>query len=469
MAKSLRRKKPFFKSIAGDRDSPARRVREVWLIVGRRGGKDSFASALAAYHGAAIDYSGILRPGEKISIQCLACDKRQARIVKGYTCGYFYQIPLLEPLVLSDANEGLDLTTGCEIRVFTNNIMAIRGTTCALIVMDECAFYAEDGSINASAKEVYNAAIPSLATADGMLIGISTPYRKSGLLYEKFSKHFGKNDQDVLVIQAPSLMLNPTLDKGFIEEQLELDPEANGAEWNAAFRTDISSLFDPAIVRELVMRGRYELAPIPHVHYSAFTDPSGGSADSFTLCISHREKDIAVVDCIRERRPPFSPEQVVEEYSTLLKSYRIATVSGDKYAGLWPAEQFAKRQIKYEASERTASELYLEMLSVLNSGRCELLDNKRCVAQMIGLERRTTRLGKDTVSHAPGGHDDVANAVAGACVRTLSGQQPMKISGEFMQKFHTWVARGQGERASLQAQRGINPAIYCGGKSFFSH
>ncbi len=64
------------------------------------------------------------------------------------------------------------------------------------------------------------------------------------------------------------------------------------------------------------------------------------------------------------------------------------------------------------------------MLSILNSGRIELLDHKRCIAQLIGLERRTTRLGKDTVSHAPGGHDDVANALAGAVFRTLGVPGP---------------------------------------------
>src|SRR5215475_8514774 len=170
---------------------------------------------------------------------------------------------------------------------------------------------------------------------------------------------------------------------------------------------------------ELTVHGRYELAPVDKVRYVAFVDPSGGSADSFTLCVCHRDKDTAVVDLIRETRPPFSPENVVENYARLLKTYRISTVYGDKYAGLWPREQFVKRGIHYATSDRTASELYLELLAILNSGRAELLDHKRGNAQLIGLERRTTRLGKDTVSHSPGGHDDVANAIAGAVDRAV--------------------------------------------------
>jgi hypothetical protein len=39
--------------------------------------------------------------------------------------------------------------------------------------------------------------------------------------------------------------------------------------------------------------------------------------------------------------------------------------------------------------------------------------------QLVGLERRTARGGKDSIDHPPGGHDDVANAAAGAIVMAL--------------------------------------------------
>ena len=52
----------------------------------------------------------------------------------------------------------------------------------------------------------------------------------------------------------------------------------------------------------------------------------------------------------------------------------------------------------------------------LNSGKVELIDNAKMVNQLVSLERRTTRGGRDSVDHAPGAHDDIANAVAGAAV-----------------------------------------------------
>ena len=60
------------------------------------------------------------------------------------------------------------------------------------------------------------------------------------------------------------------------------------------------------------------------VSYSAFVDPSGGSADSMTLAIGHRQDDVAVLDAVRERRPPFSPEDVVADFAALLKSMKLS-------------------------------------------------------------------------------------------------------------------------------------------------
>ena len=54
----------LFRAVA-QRDPPKHRVRELWAIVGRRGGKDSVASVVACYAAGFVDYRGILRPGER--------------------------------------------------------------------------------------------------------------------------------------------------------------------------------------------------------------------------------------------------------------------------------------------------------------------------------------------------------------------------------------------------------------------
>jgi hypothetical protein len=160
--------------------------------------------------------------------------------------------------------------------------------------------------------------------------------------------------------------------------------------------------------------------------------------------IAHREDDgVAVLDCIREVRAPFSPESVVEDFCNTLASYGVAKVTSDRYAGLWPTEQFAKRNVTYGSSERVKSDIYRDMLPLLNSRKCQLLDNRRLISQLHGLERRTARGGKDSIDHGPGQHDDIANAVAGAIVLASHRVAPLNfhppITGPSRSE---WIAAG---------------------------
>jgi hypothetical protein len=60
--------------------------------------------------------------------------------------------------------------------------------------------------------------------------------------------------------------------------------------------------------------------------------------------------------------------------------------------------------------------LYLELLPMLMSGWVRLLDNPRLISQIVNLERKTARGGRDSIDHPPRLHDDVANAASGSLV-----------------------------------------------------
>jgi hypothetical protein len=182
------------------------------------------------------------------------------------------------------------------------------------------------------------------------------------------------------------------------------------------------------VVDACVVQGRVELLPLSGIRYLGFVDPSGGSSDSMTLAIAHRQDDVAVLDAVREVRPPFSPESTVKDFVALLKTFRISSVTGDRYAGEWPRERFREHGITYDISEKPKGEIYRDTLPLLNSGKVELLDMGRLASQFCGLERRTARGGRDSIDHAPGAHDDVANAAAGALLLVGSARQPMQIS-----------------------------------------
>jgi hypothetical protein len=278
------------------------------------------------------------------------------------------------------------------------------------------AFWPTDDSAQPD-YEILDALRPGMATIPGaMLLCASSPHARRGALWDAHRRHHGRDGDPILVWQADTRTMNPTVPQRVIDEAVERDPASAAAEYGAQFRSDIESFVSREAVEACVAPGVRERAPVSGVRYSAFVDPSGGSADSMTMAIGHKEDDVAVLDALRERRPPFSPEDVVAEYAVLLKSYRITKVQGDRYAGEWPRDRFREHGLMYEPAVKTKSDLYRDMLPAINSRRVDLLDDARLIAQIVGLERRTVRGGRDSIDHAPGARDDLANAVAGCAV-----------------------------------------------------
>jgi len=402
----------IFTKLTGREREPGQRIEEFAAIVGRRGGKSRSMATFAAYIGGLCRHN--LVPGEQGIVLLIAPDQKQAKVTLDYCAAAFDQSPILRQLVINRTQDALELENGITIEVRSASFRRLRGPTYIAVIADEAAFwYSDEFSANTDG-EILNAVRPGLATTGGPLIIASSPYARRGVLWETHRRHYGPNgDQLILVAQGASRDFNPSLPQSVIDRALERDRAAASAEYLAQFRTDIESFVSFEVVTACV--GDYfEMAPLTKYRYSAFTDPSGGSSDSFTLAISHREGDRIFIDAIREVRPPFSPDAVIKEFSVLLKSYRITRVYGDRYAGEFPRQQFRKLGIEYWCSDKTKSNLFVDLLPMLNAGRITLPKSERLTNQLCGLERRVARSGKDSIDHCPGTHDDVANSVAGA-------------------------------------------------------
>jgi hypothetical protein len=405
-----------FTRFTGRSREPGARIEEALFLIGRRGGKDRAAACLSTYLAALVDWSSVLAKGETGLVLCIGADTKAATIQRNYIEGCFDGSPMLSKLIVNRTADSLELSNGIVIEVRAASFRRLRGPTCVAVIASESAFWLDETSSNADI-DILNAVRPTLATTGGPLILITTPYSRKGVVWDIYRRHYGaKGDPLVLVTTGTTRDFNPALPQKVIDRALERDPASAGAEYLAQFRTDIEAFVSREAVQSCVVSGRFELPRGPGVHYG-FVDPSGGSSDSFTLAIAHRRVDgVVVLDAIRERKPPFSPEAVVFDFCALLKSYGIHTVIGDKYAGEWPVEQFRKFGIRYEQSAAPKSDLYRDLLPILNSGRCELLDNSRLIAQLCQLERRVARSGRDSIDHPPNGHDDIANACAGVLV-----------------------------------------------------
>jgi hypothetical protein len=290
-------------------------------------------------------------------------------------------------------------------------------------LLDEVAFWRSEDSANPDV-EIVAALRPAMATVpEPLLLGISSPYARRGVLWEAFKTHYGQ-DRPVLVWKAPTRAMNPTIAEAFVAAELEKDEAAARAEYLAEFRTDIESFLSREIVEACVEPGVHARPPLDGIRYTAFVDPSGGVGDSFALAIAHREGDDVVLDLVHERRAPLSPEDAVQEFVSLLKPYRVREVIGDRYSEELVRELFRKHGVSYAVSHWTKSDLYVELLPLLTSRRARLLDLPRVMAQLVSLERRTGTSGRDAITHPRDGHDDLSNAAAGALVHVGRGGQP---------------------------------------------
>lgn len=391
-----------------------------------------------------------------------------------YARGYLEASPLLRDEVRDVTADEIRLKNGNVICTLTSDYRSLRGRTLLLAIMDEAAFLKDEQSSTPDI-ECARALRPGLATTNGLLCILSSPYRKAGLLFERHRRFFGKSDADVLVIQAPSKLLNPTLDAGMIANERQSDAFAAASEWLGEFRSDLASFLDDALIERAVDRDLpLELAPRGDFHYRAFVDAAGGvGSDSYSVCVAHRAGEQFVVDLVRGTTSGqlFDPQEVTRQYAELVKQYRILSVTGDSYAAEWVRTAWSKAGVSYVRSELPKSQLYLECAPLFARGLVRLPDHAKLLRELRLLERHTHRSGRDTVDHPRGEHDDLANSCCGV-LRSLSnalsvytamdwvcgpdvdvapaaagGIHAVSLSSDFQrQQFASYVASGAGQR-----------------------
>ena len=210
-----------FASVAGSRKPPTQRVRELWAIVGRRGGKSRMAALIACYAACFQKYA--LAPGEKGMVVVIAMSLDQAKVVFNYALAFLQSSPVLRQLIDSTTASEIRLTNGIVIATYANSFEAAAAAHSVVPYSMKSAFWHDDTTANPD-TEVYSAVIPMLLTTKGMLIGISSAYRRAGLLYQKHRDYFGKDDDDTLVVKGATTDFNQSVDEGAIAALRAADP-----------------------------------------------------------------------------------------------------------------------------------------------------------------------------------------------------------------------------------------------------
>ncbi|HVO69479.1 MAG TPA: terminase large subunit, partial [Aggregatilineaceae bacterium] len=227
-------------------DPPPGGWQEIACIVGRQSGKSRIASLIAAFEAMTATPEA-----DRTDIYALlvAQDARAAlRTVFSYAKAPFEMIPILKESVMTQTAETLRLSSGVVLAAYPCRPAAVRGLRARVVVCDELAFFRSTENLPQDV-EMLRALRPTLATTNGKLIILSSPYGQTGALWDLHRKHFGRNDSPVLIWQGSAPEMNSTLSIDYLQRMEEDDPESYRAEVLGEFRAGISMFLDPECIQ----------------------------------------------------------------------------------------------------------------------------------------------------------------------------------------------------------------------------
>jgi hypothetical protein len=417
-----------YRHFSGRTTPPTEPFEECWLACGRRAGKSFIASVIAVYEALEGNWKLRLSGGETPWIFIVAVDKAQASLIFSYV-RHLLQISGPHQ-IQRETSDQIDLKNGVSISIRAGSLRSLRGYSIALALIDEAAFLRDqEGGFANPLQELVNAIEPALIQRDGdepaaKLIGLSTPFSRFGLLYERITECWGNDAADILAWKGTTLELNPTFSQYKIERALRKDPARARAEYLGEFREDVSNLMDEKLLAS-AMADHQPQGYDPARRYAAFIDPSSGKSDSYCLAIGFQDPYSRQIVVVRqeERRAPCDVAKVTEEFARIIKAYGLSSATSDTHASGWVESEYRKHGVQIDITKLSKSDIYLEFVGLLATGRLWLVADDRARQQFLGLERRLEKSGIERVDHAPygGPGDDLANVIAG--VSTILAQE----------------------------------------------
>jgi hypothetical protein len=412
-----------------------RRPAESVESLGRRSGKTLMAGARAVHNAVVEDYTGLLRPGERRYIVCVATTQDQARIALRTIGGLFGASSRLASLVASETADEILLKNNVVIRALPCSARAGRGLPVSMVILDELAHFTTTEEGNAAGSRVYAALAPSVAQFGdkGHVIAISTPYAKQGAFWDLFQLAMSGQHPSMMAVQAPTWEVNPTIPQEWLDRQRAKDPDLYRVEYGAEFTAAIAGYLDGAAVWACVSVGVRERAPVEGQRYSFGIDPAY-VGDRFALVGATRIGDRISVDVVRTwrgtRTQPVQHSAVLGEIKGLSDVYNRAGLHTDQFAAE-PIRQGLSAlgcSVTYAPwTNESKAAAFSALKQAINTGEIVLPDDAELVRELGALEIRQTAGGKPKIGAPSGGHDDIATALAAAVAALTS---PREAAGE---------------------------------------
>ncbi len=389
---------------------------EIVLALGARGGKSTLAAIMALYE--AIVKGHIWRkhlaPKEYGYAVIVATRQRQAEDIIQHNCARLLtNSPRLKDYLAAEPLKAeLELSNGLKIISLPCNSTAGRGLPIFFLAFDEIGHFFTEGA--RADTDIYNSLSPRLAQFPGAktVLG-STPAAKQGLLWQWFNEGFTVARR--ATFQAATALMNPLVDKDFLERQRARDPDNYAREFLAQFAEKVSAFFDYDLLTGCLQLAS-DVQPKGGLKYFCGLDQSGlAGRDRFGLGISHQERDgKVIVDAVRAWETTII-DKILGEIEALAKAYGFTRLLIDRYAAGWVAQALEKIGLKTDVRPNL-SEVYANAKGLMTAGRLVLPDNPELKGGLVNTQAFFGRNNSLSIQHerVGSGHADMADAVLSA-------------------------------------------------------
>lgn len=437
------------------------------------------AAAVSCYESCTVDWTKFTRPGELAWGFVVSVREQQAiDIGRNMIFAMLYGSPLLSSLIVDDTNSSADknhsmprtksgvlvLSTGIAITALPCSQRVGRGYPIAFVVFDEMAWFARESKDESTDWGIYNSIIPrqlQFKEAAKRLI-ITTPADESGLVYEKW-KHRKKNKDLYYCVKVPTWRMRPDIERSYFDEQRRLSPDGFVREFAAEFHNSLDYLLRRVDVEAVVRNENNQIPPAKDKNYVMAIDAAFGDRDRFAIAVGHVEEEgdfgvqystdkereetagegekeynfkviIDVAEIVEESAGLDLVETAVLRVAELYKQYDIFEVFSDDHQKQSFGKLLEHKGVELTAEAWTAKKHRLNygcLRTLIKQKKVDLPNNSDLIEELCGLQVKFTAGGQYTVSHRPGGNDDLADAVSEVVTKLVDEYMVSDVGANF--------------------------------------
>lgn len=395
-------------------------------VSGGRAGKSWLCSMRCLHLGCTFDL-GRLQPGEHGYGMSVAPDKALAGQNLDYVKGAVEQVPSLRGAVLEDNATSLVLRRGSERVEFAVTAAGVkgrgqRGKSLFCGVADELAIFRDSKTGKVNDGEIIAAMRPRIMLG-GQLLLPSTPYGKSGELWEHYERNWG-HPVDAMAAWAPTITLRDEPHK--LEEiRLEYlrDPENAAREFGALFVESTSRQFfdGPSLG---AAAGTVSI-PGEALHGDVVTAGAdfGFVKNTSAVVVGAWREGVYHVLAVEERVPsegaPLRPSEAVLSLGRIVAGFGHDAVMADGHYREAVREHLEPTGVYLRSAPEGAdgkARTYAKLRAMLREGKVKLPAHERLLRQLREVEVRYSPGSGDKVSissptWSDGAHGDLVAAL----------------------------------------------------------